>query len=385
MSYSKLLRRMSRAASFTLLVIVLIVWNPSVISTQGPLSQKNEPSPPAALEVAGFDPVSPAFTQTLSPVTVRGVFDPDLADLKTKPLKDAIDAATAQAPCYPPRVTFKVLIYSGSDPGFDAALANARKGELIAGLPSLGLQPGQYNPKVEIGPAPPGSHDLGEVQLNFDKFNDQDKDPPKLIKVTWTPPNGDTVKAGDQINVTITASERYEDGHQSWPTGVQSLQLLAKGGGGKPDGFWKPPEPCERRTMAATYTVPPNPPSVVELKAYAEDGVGHNDYQLAKFYTVPEGKNNVIPANCKRKGSARLGFIDISPLLGAFDKQSPNFEMDSCNFRWSICGTPYIKTQVSKNGKECSSFFTSAEAGLPKEQYCCDCYPKCGGQRKPNK
>lgn len=45
------------------------------------------------------------------------------------------------------------------------------------------------------------------VLVSYDKFNDDDKDPPKLIKVTSIPPKGARVKAGDQIKVTIKASD----------------------------------------------------------------------------------------------------------------------------------------------------------------------------------
>ena len=74
------------------------------------------------------------------------------------------------------------------------------------------------------------------------------------------------------------------------------------------------------------------------------------------------------------------------PSVPSFISLSPNRDMISCNFRWSICGKEYIKTKVVKNGVNvCSSFFTEAEASLPKDQYCCDCYPKCTAQRKPGK
>ena len=94
---------------------------------------------------------------------------------------------------------------------------------------------------------------------------------------------------------------------------------------------------------------------------------------------VPEDRT-IMPAGCKLKGHARREFTDAAPLLGAFDPASPNHDLISCNFRWSVCGKAFIKSKVAKMGQDtCSSFWTSAEASLPKEEVCCDCYPKCAG------
>ena len=57
------------------------------------------------------------------------------------------------------------------------------------------------------------------VQVSFGgNFNQNDKDAP-ILKVTSTPKDGSKVKAGKRIDVVIRASETYEDGHKSWPTG----------------------------------------------------------------------------------------------------------------------------------------------------------------------
>ena len=221
------------------------------------------------------------------------------------------------------------------------------------------------------------------------------------VKVVSTPVRGSVVKAGDKINLQVTAQEKRRNG--PWQTGVQSIWLSAmpEGWDKDKDHYWinpsPDPKPCSQKTweqsFEATYTVPNNPPPTIKLCARAVDYAGSSreyasysnvadpqnpDYQCVEFYTIPEGKNNVMPANCKVKGYAKLGFIDAAPLLGSFDPQSPNRDMISCNFRWTICGKEYIKTKVVKNGPGvCSSFFIEAEATLPKEAFCCDCYPKC--------
>ena len=162
----------------------------------------------AALAMAGFDPVSPAFSQTPPtpppPVSLSGLFDPDLADLKVTPqLKAAIHNAHWDK-CYPPRATFKVVVKRGGDTLFLKTLAGARAETLAAALPSLGLAAGEF--KTEIAP---GDSDYVQVSYGGPFKPDPDTEAPKL-KVTSTPPKGAKVKAGDKIKVTIKASRSEE-------------------------------------------------------------------------------------------------------------------------------------------------------------------------------
>ena len=224
-----------------------------------------------------------ASAQTSAPVTLGGLFDPDLAEIKPDAigkLKDAIKKAHRD--CYPPRVKFTVVTSGQGDPLFVETLGNARVEALQnkdTGLPSLGLEPDQFKVDSVTGV-------VDGVLVSYDKFEpDDDKDPPTL-KVTWVPKKGTKVKAGDQIKVTIKASERYEDGHKSWPTGVYNIQLTADDGLVDSKNYGRVPEPCERRTFETTYTVPPNPPQIVHLTVIAEDAVGHKDPEVGKFPTV---------------------------------------------------------------------------------------------------
>ena len=262
----------------------------------------------AALGMAGVDAVSPAFSQTPPPsVTLKvedktGVFEPDLADLNVTPqlqaaIKNADNWARHKDSCYPP-TTFKVVVKRGGDTLFLETLAKARLDELAAKLPKLGLAKDQFKTEWEVG-------DSDYVQVSVPK---DDKDKPKL-KVTSTPPKATKVKAGDTIKVTIRASERYEDGHKSWPTGVQLIQLTADDGLVDSKDYGRVPPPCDRRTFEATYTVPKHPPPIVRLLGIATDGVGHPDSEELTFQT----EDGVFPYHVVVEGSVHTQFTREPP------------------------------------------------------------------------
>jgi hypothetical protein len=222
------------------------------------------------------------------------LFDPGLTDFQWRNNQDLQDAAqwaagklkdpkppSGDPGCYPPK-RFTVAIFTGTtgDPKLDPLVAKGRT-DAVAGYlqKNAGIAPGT----VDWTTPPPGKGQSdGQMEVTY---NGVDRDPPAL-KVTWVPPKGTKRKKGDTIAVTIVASERHEDGHASWPTGVQSLQLLADDGLVEPTGQYRPPQPCARRTLPVTYTVPADPPPVVHLHALAEDGVGHESSEGADFPTV---------------------------------------------------------------------------------------------------
>src|SRR5207237_3485117 len=123
-------------------------------------------------------------------------------------------------------------------------------------LASLGVNEGQFKPGSILVEG-----NLDYVQVSYDKFNsDDDKDAPTL-NVTWVPRDGCKVKVGGQIKVTITARERYKDGHKSWPTGVFNIQLTADDGLVDSKNYGRAPDPCATPTFTPKpYTVPRNPP-----------------------------------------------------------------------------------------------------------------------------
>jgi hypothetical protein len=251
---------------------------------------------PVMVLICGTTPlfVRPLAATPPPPVTINDVFDPDLADVKPAAVQGIKDAAAkakaSEDGCYPPpAANFTAQVKSSGDGSFDASLGQARADALQQTLTSLGYGEG----RVKTGHAT-GSSD--SVQVNYDAPNKgKDTDPPRL-KVTWTPPKDTKVKAGDKIRVRIIASERYADGHKSQPTGVQSIQFIANEELVDSKDYGKPPQPCARQTLDATYTVPNDPKPIIHLHAIAEDGVGNHGGEDADFPTGDkwEGKWHVI-------------------------------------------------------------------------------------------
>jgi hypothetical protein len=103
-----------------------------------------------------------------------------------------------------------------------------------------------------------------------------DSEPPKI---TVTPPSGTIVRPGQRMTIAVTASERYEDGHQGWQTGVKSIRVedLTRHEGLPPWQNENPqPQPCNSKTWTKThemqFTVPdPAPSSVVRLRVFVKD------------------------------------------------------------------------------------------------------------------
>jgi hypothetical protein len=84
----------------------------------------------------------------------------------------------------------------------------------------------------------------------------------------------------------MKASERFEDGHKSWPSGVFSIQLRERDGlrVSDPDPDYGPiPPPCERRTKKLPYLVPSPAPAIVHLPVIADDAAGNWSSEFADF------------------------------------------------------------------------------------------------------
>lgn len=222
-----------------------------------------------------------AGEQSSSQTAIQGVFESDLADVTPAglaALKEAAEKAKMHAGCYPPRVTFTAQSPGSGDPSFDKALATTRGDALKAALPSLGLDADQ----VRADSAVAGSDD---VAVSSEPFNQGGDKVPPILKVASTPAKYSKVKSGDTISVTVVASEKYSAGHSNWPTGVQSIQLLADDGLVDSKDYGKPPKPCEVETFTATYRVPANPPAIVHLRVLVQDGVGNEATKTADFPT----------------------------------------------------------------------------------------------------
>src|SRR6476620_5672023 len=88
----------------------------------------------------------PSFADSPSPVTIKGVFDPDPADVKpaaTQAIKDALAKAKASEDgCYPPPLaTVTAEVKGSADRSFDAALGKARADALQQALAAIGYGP----------------------------------------------------------------------------------------------------------------------------------------------------------------------------------------------------------------------------------------------------
>ena len=111
------------------------------------------------------------------------------------------------------------------------------------------------------------------------------------LKTTSTPRKGTKVKPGDTIKVRMEASEEYSDTRVGWQTGVKKIQLIDEGPNPVVTPRWEGAEmrPCAQKQwkqfLEVTYTVPPNPPPIIRLRAIAEDFAGNKDDDVGEFPT----------------------------------------------------------------------------------------------------
>ncbi len=110
------------------------------------------------------------------------------------------------------------------------------------------------------------------------------------VKVISTPARGTKVRAGDKINLKVTANEQRSGG--SWQTGVKVIQITAEPGGLVKDPWVNPsnlPKACDDKTWEqkdeATYTVPKNPPLIIKICVIAEDYAGNQGVKCGEFPT----------------------------------------------------------------------------------------------------
>jgi len=120
------------------------------------------------------------------------------------------------------------------------------------------------------------------------------------LKTTSTPRKGTKVKPGDTIKVRMEASEEYSDPRIGWQTGVKKIQLTDESRNQVvPPHFENSggPRPCKekqwKQTLEVTYTVPPNPPPVIRLRAVAEDFAGNRDDDVGEFFTGEVWKGTI--------------------------------------------------------------------------------------------
>jgi hypothetical protein len=275
-----------------------------------------------AVHPVSADPPAP------SPITIPGVelFARDLADVLWQTgipeirLQDVVRIAKRNAHCYPPRVTVKVGMKRGGDPVFLNTIARARLMALDQALKLLRLKEDQINnyttmpfeaalnsvwyqatvPQIDINAVPDEY-----VQISFDPpFNMDDKDPPMLLYVGSWPNPGTPVKPGQQITIKIRSSERYDDGHKSWP-GEYRLRLWANegpNGSGVAVNEFLPMDPCDRTTVTTLfYTVPAYPHDTVHLRVTVENRKGQYSSREADYPILTEkaGSGKKKTTGCK--------------------------------------------------------------------------------------
>jgi hypothetical protein len=239
---------------------------------------------------------APVAAQTHSPVTLPGIFNQDTPDFNMTPGESEVRDALANAPtpdqvqktapldCYTPTTRVQMVVVGRvgmGDPAFMEPLNKARMAALKAFLDENNLSSGVVLSYVFNDPTGPD----GSIRVTYGPF-DKDTNAPAL-RVRSDPPTGSMVTAGQTISVTIRASEREQDGHTSWPSGVQAIQLTDKNGLVKAWDYGKPPRPCTVQNEHWDYTVTDNPPPVVHLVVETEDAVGNYTTKTADFPTAP--------------------------------------------------------------------------------------------------
>jgi hypothetical protein len=303
---------------------------------------------------------SPAAFGQQQGVSLKGVFDQDLADVKqSEALSNAIKTGQ-KGTCYPPRIKTAIVVEPQGDPDFAKALANARAAALGTYLSQAGLANDQFEVSGTVGAAE-------AVIMTYGKLSsDSDRDPPKFKVLHSDPPKGTKVKPGDKIKIKIIASERYEDGHKSWPSGVRTVQLLGPDGlVDKNESSSMNPDPCATLSLEATYAVPNNPPHVIHLTALTEDAAGHPLAESADFPTVDTWKGTLHVAGegnvYKDEADISLTFIvdndgKISGTGRAIVTPSPRafVESDKCIFMHSI--TPNTFDVAVEGRREADEF-----------------------------
>jgi hypothetical protein len=238
---------------------------------------------PVALTAPQGRTAQPSPQPPQSGMTSLGtLFEPDLAELLptgTDALKSLAEKAKGDRSECPDALAFKVVIQGTGDPLWRETLARARQDALVAFLRNHGLMQGR-------------DYKLDKFDMNGPKddvqvrFNGPEK--PKL-NTTSKPPKGTKVKAGDLIEVTMTAT----DDANVAQSGIRAIQLMDLQTNGLVDvKYFEDSSKCTASALrppsfkAQPYKVPSNPPALVRLEATAEDFAGNVNRDLGVFPTT---------------------------------------------------------------------------------------------------
>jgi hypothetical protein len=239
-----------------------------------------------AAVLASLALTAPALAQPKA-TTLSGVWDdPYVGEVKQPEGIDKLRAAvmaaskmqrTRDAGCYP--MVFTVSAGRGGDPRFIEDFANERVMAVRDALTNkLTLDPKEFEVRSE-----PGFSD--DVQVTY---GGGDSTEPPVLKVTWDPPTGSKVSLHQDITVKINmASERFEDGHKTWPTGIKLIQVRDELNDKPLTPYFEDhslvPDLCARRDLTVHYKVNADGPIV--LTVMAENGVGRHNFDTATYST----------------------------------------------------------------------------------------------------
>ncbi len=127
--------------------------------------------------------------------------------------------------------------------------------------------------------------EIGSVNATFTLADDTYA--PRLDVVS-TPARGAKVKAGDKISLKIKANEVRRG--QSWQSGVMDIQLTANNElVTSKDYLQYRGKSCDakswEKTLDVTYTVPSNPPPIINFCAITDDFAGNQNFLCGEFLT----------------------------------------------------------------------------------------------------
>lgn len=255
-----------------------------------------------AVSLCGGLPAAAQPASESETIALGRLFEPDVAEVLPDAggkLADVIRSGKGgtKEHCYPTTagasgIEIGMGATEESDDLFLEALFRARRAQLLEFLRDRGLDPGQLAFQRSDGPDGTGQVELRQIPLS------DDTQAPEL-KVTSAPRKGTKVAPGDIISVTIRVRERKSellregpqgsDATSDWQSGIQSIQLTADNGLVEHEDYGRLPDPCSpgylERVLETSYTVPANPPPIVQLRAITSDYAGNQNFETGEFPT----------------------------------------------------------------------------------------------------
>jgi hypothetical protein len=226
---------------------------------------------------------SKALQPARPPSPLGQLFDSDVAEFKGSAadiLKGAVNNAPSSRPCLGDKPKFTIVIGT-QDAELAAVLEKAREERIRTALEVAGIGDHQYSLEFVRGP----QDQDGAVTVTYEQARDTDR---PLIVITPRLPR--QVKEGDIVPFQIDAG----DTKTKWESGIKSLRLRNVTIPGLVEPIFQDSRlvaPCPReqetliRSWPVMYTVPPNPPVLIEFRGIAEDFIGNEGTETAILTT----------------------------------------------------------------------------------------------------